>query len=245
MKTSKVIGSLLLAIPLATASFSAQAVPMETALGIVIDGSGSISGSEFATQQNAYASVLGNASLVPANGSIAVNLVQFSSNAQLEQTALRIESSSDRDTLVDAINDMSQLDGSTSIGSGIERSRINMDSFLSGFGPAAFSTDFRKLIDVSTDGEHNTGYSPSLASQQALGDGYTKVNCLGIGNSADCTWNPSGSSDFDADSFEDLEPVLTQKVGTELDTIPAPSSLALLGASLFAFGAIRGRKSEA
>jgi len=67
------------------------------------------------------------------------------------------------------------------------------------------------------------------------------VNCLGIGTNADCTWNNGFGDDFDASSFDDLEPVLERKVREELGTTPIPGTVMLLGAGLLGFGALRRR----
>ncbi len=59
-------------------SGTVNALPIQTALSIVIDGSGSISGSEFAVQRTAYANVLND--LVPTDGSVVLNVIQFASS---------------------------------------------------------------------------------------------------------------------------------------------------------------------
>lgn len=227
---------------------TATAAPINTALSVVIDGSGSISSGEFSTQRNAYANVLGDSSILPADGSVVINLIQFATSTQLEQTALRVSSEADRTTLLGAINGMTQLGGTTNIGGGIDLGVSNMDTFLS--GETDFSNSFTKLVDVSTDGNHNTGTSPVTATSNAVNSqGYAAVNCLGIGSGADCSWNngPDGvngtsddlGQDFSANSFAELQPVLTDKIGTELGTIPVPAPLALVGIGLVAMGFTR------
>lgn len=247
--------SLVAAVGLAV-SGSAAAVPIQTALSVVIDGSGSISGSEFNTQKSAYSSVLGNASILPADDSVVINLIQFSTETQgiVEQSALRIGSEADRTTLVNAINGMTQIDGLTDIQEGINLGVTDMEAYLSGLAGGELAQDFRKLVDVSTDGGHNQGGDPAAETASAIGAGYTAVNCLGIGGGANCNFNngPDGinntaddyGEDFAATTFNDLEPVLTNKIGQELGTIPAPAPLALMGMGLVALGAGRLRKAR-
>ena len=225
---------------------SASAALIKTALSIVIDGSGSISGSEFNTQRTAYQTLLGEASLLPADGSVIINVVQFSTRAQLEQTAIRISTEADRAILLDALSatNFTRLGGSTNIGGGIVEGYTDMDALLTTIDVAQFAPDFEKIIDVSTDGQHNTGTNPTTATTTAISNGYTAVNCLGIGAAANCDWN-LGGADFAASSFDDLQRVLEFKLRQELDTegIPLPGSLALLGLGLSAFGLVRRRKA--
>ncbi len=238
-------GTLLAGILALGMAGAVHAAPIRVALGIVIDGSGSISSSDFATQISAYQSVLGDPTILPADGSVVVNVVQFSTIAQLEQTAIRIESEADRTALLGAIGAMSQLGALTSIGDGIDLSMSDLESFLSALDPSEFAPDFRKLIDVSTDGGHNWGLDPTTATAAAIAAGYEAVNCLGIGALADCSWNDGygSSTDFPASSFADLEPVLEDKIRFEITGdptpptgVPAPATLLLLAAGLAALG---------
>lgn len=224
-------------------SGSAQAALINRALSIVIDGSGSISSGEFNLQKNAYANVLGDGSVMPADGSVIINLVQFASGTRLELGALRIEDETDRATLVGAINAMGQLGGSTNIGGGITLGYTEMDALLASIPAVDFDIDFAKLIDVSTDGFHNTGTDPRTATQSANAAGYGFVNCLGIGAGADCSWNDGYGADFAANSFAELQPVLEAKVRSELGTVPAPATLALFALGLIGLRAQLGRRA--
>lgn len=234
-------------------SGTASAVPISTALSVVIDGSGSISSTDFNTQKTAYASVFGDGSVVPANGSVVANLIQFSTEGAgiVEQSALRLEDEADRTTLVNAINGMSQINGLTDIQEGINLGVTDMDTFLAGVAAAEFADDFEKIVDVSTDGFHNEGGDPATEAANAVNTlGYSAVNCLAVGAGADCSFileGPGPADDlgtvFEAGSFDDLEPVLEAKVRQELDTdVPTPAPLALLGAGLLALGATLRRR---
>lgn len=222
----------------------AQAAPVQTALSVVIDGSGSISSTDFATQRDAYANVFGDASVLKADGTVVVNVIQFSSSAQIEQTAIRISSEADRTTLLNSINAMSQLNGSTAIGDGINLGRSDMDSFLAGLPASEIASNFDKLIDVSTDGGNNTGANPVTATDDAISGGYSAVNCLAVG-AGNCSFMSGDGTVFSASTFADLQPVLENKVRTELGTIPVPATALLLGLGLIALGAATRRRVAA
>ncbi|NBC13682.1 MAG: VWA domain-containing protein [Gammaproteobacteria bacterium] len=219
----------------------AQAALIKTALSVVIDGSGSISSTDFQLQKDAYASVFGDSSVLKADGSVVINVIQFSGSTLLEFSARRIENATDRSDLVAAMTNMTQLNGSTAIGDGINAGASNMDIFLSTITATELDPEFTKLIDVSTDGNNNSGADPATESQNAINDGYSVVNCLGIGAGADCGWNDGFGADFSANSFDELEPVLERKVREELGTTPIPGTVMLLGAGLLGFGALRRR----
>jgi hypothetical protein len=225
-------------------SGTANAALIRTALSIVIDGSGSISSGEFSTQRTAYANVLNT--LVPEDGSVVLNVVQFSTAGatRIEQTALRIVDSAAKATLIGSINAMTQINGTTAIGEGIEAGYTDMDNFLASLAPAEFAPDFRKLMDVSTDGGENQGTDPAGKTANAVTNlGYTAVNCLGIGSNPAslCSWNDGFGADFAANSFAEVETALLTKIRTEIGEVPAPASVWLIGLGLLGLRrAVRG-----
>lgn len=199
-------------------------------LSLVIDGSGSIGSSDFTTQKNAYANVL---STIPADGTLAVGVYQFSASVVTEYAFQTIDDVADRDALVAAINAMSQLGSLTAIGDGINTATDDMVAY--GIG----NLD-KAIIDVSTDGVNNTGANPNTAADDAITAGINAVNCLGIGASANCGFIAGTGSFAVTATFDTLEQTLRDKIGRETGIgVPVPGTLLIMGAGLLGFGARR------
>ena len=125
-----------------------QAINLELAL--VIDGSGSISSTDFNLQKTAYVNAIN--AVLPTNGSVAVGVWQFSSGVSSVFTTTVISSLADRALLTGTISAMSQLGGNTAIGSGISAAATALLNNL-------IASD-RQVIDVSTDGFNKVGTDP-------------------------------------------------------------------------------------
>lgn len=222
------------AVALAALAMPAQAVPIQTALGIVIDGSGSISTTNFTTQKTEYVSALG--SLVPTDGSVVLYANQFSTGVVTESIARRINDAADLTAFINGISSMNQLGNNTNIGAGISDAVSALDTFLSGPG-LDFASNFRKLIDVSTDGQANEGTDPATVAASAVAGSYDQINCLGIGAGADCSWIPSGSFSIAANNFTEFGNALHDKLTREIIGVPAPATIALFALGLILVGA--------
>jgi hypothetical protein len=231
------------AIVLGIAGFTTQSEAAPIGLGLVIDGSGSISAGNFATQKAGYIAALNN--LLPTNGSIAVGVYQFASSAQTEFAFQVINNAADLLNLTTAIGAMVQLNGLTAIGDGINLAASQMSAF--GYGLLD-----RVVIDVSTDGGNNTGANPVTAANNFVAAGQAgtilgkaAVNCLGIGAGANCNFE-AGDDAFEvlATSFADLQTTLEAKLMRELE-LPEAGTLGFLGLGLIGLGLASRRRKVA
>lgn len=235
-KFTKFAAAAVVGLTLSVASMTAQALPI--GLGLVIDGSGSISGANFTTQKNGYIAALNN--VLPADGSVAVGVYQFSSAAQTEFSFQVINNATDLANLVAAINGMTQLGGATAIGDGINLAASQMAAF-------GYANLEKAVIDVSTDGGNNTGANPSTAASNfvtaALATASTEgnVNCLGIGGSANCGFI-AGPNSFSVNAtFATLQTTLEGKIEQELGILPEPGMIAIFALGFAGLIATRRR----
>ena len=234
--------SLILGIPLLLATMTtAKAIPI--GLGLAIDGSGSISSSNFALQRDAYVSVLDSVLDLtnPDFEPIAISVHQFATGVSEIFPLTVIDSQTAKDNLLNAISNMSQLGTSTNISGAIDTIANALLNF-------SVTLD-RKIIDVSTDGIHNVGSrSPSTAASEAVSNGVNQVNCLGIGAGANCGFIAgTGSFSIIANNFNDfadaLETKLNIEVGGDPTGVPEPGTLVLLFTGIIGLGFIARRKS--
>lgn len=206
----------------------AEAAPVPVELVLAIDASGSISNSNYLLQQQAYANVLGG-SLITTDGKIAIGIVQFGADVETVFEMTVIDSAAAKNSLLAAITGMNRSGistGATAIGSAINVAQ----ALLAGFDHA----NGNQVIDVSTDGANNTGANlPSAVSNANAAN--TVINCLGIGGAANCGFvntaanlGLGGFAAF-ADTFDDFEATLDQKIRQETGQVPEPTTMLLLG----------------
>jgi len=149
----KALSLLCLAALLLVSSVSALAQIVDDAgrvtlqLGLLIDGSGSISASDFQTVREALADALSDSNIFPRNGSVELTVVQFSdSRARTEVSPTVITTSSIND-VINRLRNMTQGGGGTPLWLGIDRISDLMR------GSSQFSVADRQIINVATDGQ--------------------------------------------------------------------------------------------
>jgi hypothetical protein len=216
-----------------------QVYALNLKLALVMDGSGSISGSEWSLQLNGYANAIKDPNVVPQDGSVAIGVVQFSSSAAISVPMSIISSQTDADNFAANILGISKSGGMTNIGGGIYTGATMLNSF------SPIGGGIRQVIDVSTDGYHNTGTSPSTAAPDVVNNqNIDAVNALGIGVPPP-SWNYPipGSFSMSVANYNDFENAIKIKIKREVTgVIPEPASLLLLGSGLIGLAGVGIRK---
>lgn len=206
-------------------------------LSLLVDVSGSINAAEFNLQRTGYSNAFrtpGIKSQITSTangrmGRIAVNLIYWSSfNQRVESVAWTLlNSAASCDAFADAIDaTIRPFDNNTSIQGALD------------FAAPRFGTNnydgFRKVIDISSDGENNSlapGRTLALARTDALAS-VDAINALVIGDAGLVTYfanNVVGGTNafaLQAANFEAFGNAIFRKLTFE---IPAPGSMALMG----------------
>lgn len=242
----------------------AQAVALE--LSLVIDVSGSVDATEYNLQRGGYqaafldATVQANiASFFPLGG-IAVNVIQFATNAVQVINWTQLDSLADINGFAATIGAMARNSAggnSTDVEDGINLAVASLNGNL--------FTGARRVIDVSGDGHQNTDPSCSGASpyniacaavqtaRNTAAAGGIRINGLAIegdyGASGLTTWYNTNVRTTDgfvqtATGFDTFEAAVIAKIGREIieTNVPEPASMVLMGAGLLGLGMVRRRR---
>ncbi len=170
-KSLKLIAALVFSMGFCSLTFAQNSVE----LCLALDGSGSVSATDFDLQLEGYASAIENSNIVPRNSSVSIIVVQFSSAAQLELGPVLIDGAATAQTLANDIRNITQLDSLTDIASSIDECTSQFQ-YLSGF---------RQIIDISTDGQDSS--TVVTAADNAVAAGVDAINALGVGSGIDTT----------------------------------------------------------
>lgn len=181
-------------------------------LMMVFDGSGSIAGEDFQRMQDFVRQMI--SSLPISDTATQIGVVQFSSNAQLEQAL-----SSDGSTIIQTTAQMQQLRGDTNIVAGME---IAYEDLLNGRD----SVD--KIMIVLTDGEHTEAGDPITVSRTLENSG-VEVLAIAVGISdLDEVADIAGSDQdlYFIDNITGLEQILDVLLRDVCSVPPGPTQIA-------------------
>jgi hypothetical protein len=178
---------LLFAALLCSPHLAHAAQPVDVALVLVDDVSGSINDDEFKLQKDGWFSAFTNPRVVAAihggpTGAIAVSYAEFASSYQvktvLDWTVIKDEASAR--AFAKALQDTPRsFRGHTAIGAGVDLAVQMLDK-------ANYDAQ-RRVIDVCGDGTNNSGRDVDEARDDAVKQGIT-INGLAIANESDIPW---------------------------------------------------------
>jgi hypothetical protein len=141
-----------------------------------LDGSGSLSSTDFDLEKEGVAAAIEDPSVVPQDGSVEVSVVQFSLGVAKEVPPTVITSQASADAVAAAIRAIVFQSGSaTAIGDAIAACTSQIT------GSGKFGGANLQAINVSTDGENNFGQDPLTAATNAVAAGIDRIDAEALG----------------------------------------------------------------
>ncbi len=159
---------LLLGMP--SAAFAQPVV----AIAVVIDGSGSISPSEFTIMKDGIVDAI--TTVIPPDGSVEMTVIQFAGgSAVVECPLVVISSPAVKAVLIACVDGISQNFGGTPMSTGITLATSVLN--------ASPNFGITSLINLVTDGSPNSEAATTTAATAAQNAGITGLSAFGIGTS--------------------------------------------------------------
>lgn len=161
-------------------SANAQGTPaQQIQLGIVLDGSDSITSGDFLAAKNSIADAI--VACFPKDESIELTLVQFSGPGQARDELLPLGGSqligANAPVVAQRVRDISQLKSSTDYGSGMGLAVSTMASSPNG----RWSTSYQ-VLHVISDGEPTAGErNAGILRDNAVANGIDEIDAMGVG----------------------------------------------------------------
>lgn len=237
MMKSRTLFALLGSVALSAAMPTSANAAVSLELGLLIDGSGSIGLSNFNLQKNAYVNALGDLSVLPTDGTVAIGVYLFAGSTTTIFSMAAITSGNIA-SLISAVNGMSYTGGGTPTDAAVNLATADI------FGNSIVSA--RQILDISTDGVPNSQSAYNTAKAAALAAGIDQINCVGIGAGADCSLVTGGTGAFsvNATTFDDFETALKRKITREVTggAVPEPSTWAMMIGGFGLVGAAMRRR---
>lgn len=248
--------ALVSAMSVASVGVANAATVVDVELQLLVDVSGSVSGSEFALQRDGYVNAfktgtIQNAILSTGNGrigKIAAELIYWSSSTQ---QAVAVGWS-----LLDSVGSINAFADAIAVAARPFSGGTNIDGAIN-FGYPRFNTNdydgTTQVIDVSGDGASSAA-STAAARDAALAAGIDRINGLPIGGStsvenfySDYVIGGTGSFLVAAATFGDFSDAVQKKLELEISggnpaPVPLPGAVWLLGGAIAGLGAVRRRK---
>lgn len=169
--------AVLLVIIAAVAALFAQPasamVASDRQVVLLLDGSGSISSSDWNLQKQGIEAALQDTSVIPRDGSIAIGVVQWSNNiTRVEVPLTLIDSATAAQDVTDLVLAMVQIGGGTNPGDGI---RAGTNELLANGDPTG-----EWILCQSTDGTLNQGESLATSTAFAQASGVDRYSVIAI-----------------------------------------------------------------
>ena len=158
--TPALLAALLCFSVAALAPRPAGAQPVDLELSLLLDSSISVDDAKFAIEIDAVADLVEDAAVIPQDGSVALNLILYSTRAREVVPFTRVTSAADAAALASTIRAVSRTCCRTGIADGL---RVATASIAGN----AFEGR-RKVIDVAGNGVENAGALVDLARADAL-----------------------------------------------------------------------------